>query len=190
MTIATAVPRLMKSPGVLYWAPLGTTEPASVAAAGKYTDADWTVTWVPLGATDAGTKFHYAPKFEAVDVAEYLDPIEWDVTGREGNIAFGLADFTAANLSKALNGAVTTVTGSALTLSTKIEPPAVGAEVRCMIGWQSLDGTARIVVRRCVNAAALDMDFVKLPAKTIIPMQFNFEMPLDGTAPFAIYRAG
>ena len=184
--VAMTVPTLLTDPGFLYWAPLATAIPTNTVAAAKYTDV-WTAPWVPLGATDSGTDFNYTSTVSAVSVAEYLDPIAYRTTDRNGNFAFALASITAVNLTKALNGATTSVTGTGATQSTQISPPAIGSEVRCMIGWESLDQQVRIIGYQCINSGTIKLSMNKAPARTTIPFTFNFEIPASTGKPFDIF---
>lgn len=184
---SVAVPKLLKDPGYLFWGPLLTAEPSNTATASKFDDT-WPVAWIPLGATEAGSTFSYSISVEAVSVAEFFDPIQWATTERNGNIAFNLADYTLDNLSRAMNGgSLTVVSGTGATEVSKFEPPDPGQEVRCMIGWESLDNTMRIICRQTINAAEISSAFQKAPAISVIPCQFNFEVPTTGEKPFAVY---
>lgn len=190
MSLATAAPLLLTDPGFLFWAPLLSAEPTHAAVGSSY-DADaWPVAWINLGATDDGSEFNYESKLEAISVAEFLDPIRWATTERNGNIAFAMANWTLQNLKRAFNGGtLTTVSGAGTTLSSKLTPPVPGQEVRAMIGWESLDHTVRIIIYQSIQGGAIKLTNKKAPAKGLIPVQFNFEVPASGT-PFAIYTAG
>jgi len=185
----TAVPNLLQDPGYLFWAPLASTEPTNTVAGSEFTDT-WPVAWISLGATEAGSTFNYTSEVEAVNVAEFFDPIKYATTARSGNISFALADWTLQNLKRALNGgAVTVVSGTGATTLSKYEPPAPGAEVRCMIGWESLDNTTRIVMRQCIQGGEISSEFVKAPDYAKIACTFNFEFP-SAAQPFTVYSAG
>lgn len=190
MSLALAAPTLLTDPGFLLWAPVLSTEPTHAAVGSSY-DADaWPVAWVMLGPTDDGSDFTYESKLEAISVAEFLDPIRWSTTERNGNIAFAMANWTLKNLQRALNGGtLTTVSGAGTTLSSKLIPPAPGQETRCMIGWESLDHTVRIIMYQVIQGGAIKLSNKKAPAKGLIPVQFNFEVPASGN-PFAVYAAG
>ena len=177
----TALPaiKLLQEPGFLYWAPLASTAPVNTASASGYTDV-WTSPWVPLGATDSGTDFNYTTTVQPVYVAELYDPVTYRTTERTGNIAFALASVTAANLIKSFNGAVNTVTGTGATQSTTISPNADGAEVRCMIGWESADQTTRLIAPQVMNSGTIKLSFNKAPARSTIPWVGNFEVPQAG----------
>ena len=58
-----------------------------------------------------------------------------------------------------------------------------------MIGWESLDGTVRIVAYQCLQGGKVDMAFKKAPSIAVIPTDFNFEVPSSGL-PWKMYTAG
>lgn len=184
-----ATPNLIRDPGYLFWAPFATTEPAHTATASKFSDS-WPVAFIPMGATQDGTTFNWEMPIEAIYAAEFLTPVAYANGEASGNIAFGLLDFTLKSLSRAMNGAATsTVGGTAATLVSKIEPPDPSEIVRCMIGWESLDNTMRIIGRQCINAAALEFSAKKGTDVGTIPCEFNFERPTAAKS-WAIYAAG
>jgi len=192
MSLTYAVPLVLTDPGFLFWAPLLSTEPAHVAAASSY-DADvWPVAWIPLGATEDGSKFSYELKVEPVRVAEFFDPIRWPTTDRGGSFAFNLASYTLQNLKRAYNGGtIGTVSGAGVTLSSSLLPPSPGSEVRAMLGWESLDHTARIVCYQTINSGTIDQAYKRAPAYAVIPCTFNMEVPTGAPqAPFKQYAAG
>ena len=187
---AMATPLILTDPGYIFWAPLLTTLPPMVAAGSTY-DADvWPVAWIPQGATEDGSEFNYETKVEAITVAEFFDPIRWSTTERSGSFAFNLASYTLKNMARALNGAVTaTVSGSGATLSSKVSPVNPGAEVRCMIGWESLDHTMRLICYQTLNGGTIKSAYKKAPSYAVIPFQMQFEVPASGI-PFEFYGAG
>lgn len=185
----TPTPNVLTDPGYLFWSPLGTAEPTNTVTASKFSDA-WGVAWIPLGATEEGSTFANSISVEPIAVAEFFDPIKYATTERTGNFAFALADITLANIKRAFNGgALSVVSGTGATQLNKYEPPNPGEEVRCMLGWESLDNTMRIIVRQTINAAEIGMAFQKAPAKATLACQFNFEKPVSAQ-PWAIYTAG
>lgn len=185
----TATPNILTDPGYLFWAPLATAVPTNTVAASKFTDA-WAVAWINLGATENGSQFTYSSTVEAVSVAEFFDPIKYATTARSGNFAFNLADYTLANLKKVLNGgALSVVSGTGVTQLNTYTPPAPGAEVRAMIGWESLDSTVRLVCYQTFQGGEVASAFRKAPALSVIPAQFNFEVPSSGI-PWQMWTAG
>jgi hypothetical protein len=174
---STAAPTILTDPGYLFWAPVLSTEPSHTAAASKFTDA-WPVAWINLGATEEGSTFSYSMSVEPISVAEFFDPIKYATTGRAASFAFNLADYTLSNWKKAANGgAITVVGGTGATLVNKYEFPDPGSEVRAMIGWESLDGTMRIIGRQGFNGGEIASAFRKAPSFSVIPCQFSFEVP-------------
>jgi hypothetical protein len=144
--VTVAKPKLLKGPGVLYGAPLGTTLPTNTVAGSIFTDA-WTSPWVPLGATDEGSEFTIDETSEDILVAEISDPIDVDPTGRVATMAFALASITKSTLLYAYGAGsgAATVTGTGATTLTTITPPAPSAKVGKMLGWESTDATYRII---------------------------------------------
>lgn len=190
MSLATATPLILTDPGYLFWAPLASTEPTHAALASTYDLDAWPVAWISLGATEDGSTFSYETTVEAIKVAEFFDPIRYSTTERAGSFAFNLASYTLNNYKRAMNGGtIATVTGSGVTLSSSYTPPAPGAEVRAMIGWESLDHTLRFVCYQTMQGGAVTSAFKKAPALAVIPCKFNFEVPTSGN-PFKLYGAG
>lgn len=83
--------------GLLRIAPLGSLEPTDLVAV-------WDPAWIQLGYTEEGSTFSYELSSEAIEVAEELDPIRNDTTGRTISIAFSLAEITATNVARSMNG--------------------------------------------------------------------------------------
>ncbi len=186
---STATPNVLTDPGYLFWAPLNTAEPTNTVSSSKFQDA-WPGGWISLGATEDGSEFNYTIKTEAISVAEFFDPIRWATTERSGSFAFNMANWALTNLKYAMNGgALTVVSGSGATLLTSFTPPAAGAEVRCMLGWESLDNTVRLIVYQAINSGTIKTAFKKAPAYATVACEFNFEIPATGQ-PFKFYGAG
>jgi hypothetical protein len=186
--INVATPAISTDPGYLFWAPLGSTEPTHTVAGGVFTDA-WPVAWVALGATEEGHNFTWSTSTETIEVAEFLDPIKYVSTGRSGSLAFALASISAANVKRALNGGTLTPTGTGATTMTTYTPPKLGEEVRCMIGWESQDGTERLVAFQCFNTGSVSIARRKGAAKATLPLEFGLETPSTGV-PFKYLTAG
>jgi hypothetical protein len=186
-TVAT--PLIMQDPGYLYLAPVGTAFPSGTASGSKFTDAP-SVTWVEIGATEAGSTFKYNPNVEAVSVAEFLDPVKWRTTSRETSIAFNMANFTLNNFYRAMNGGtLSTVSGTGATLISKYVPPALGAEVRQACYWESYDSTMRIFLYQVLNVADVTAAFAKAPAYAVFPTEFRCEVDASGNT-WEAYTAG
>jgi hypothetical protein len=185
----TATPNILTDPGYLFWAPGLTAVPTMTALASKFTDA-WPAAWISLGATEEGSQFSYQMSVEAITVAEFFDPIRYSTTGRTSSFAFNLADYTLANWKRAANGGtLSVVSGTTTTAINRFDFPDPGSEVRSAIGWESLDGTMRIIGRQAFNGGEITSAFRKAPAFSVIPCQFGFEVP-TGDKPVALFSAG
>lgn len=188
---AVTTPNLLTDPGYLFIAPLASTVPTNTVAGSVFTDS-WPAAWLPLGATEEGSTFAYTTEVEPITVAEFFDPIKYATTGRSGSFAFNLANFTLSNYRRALNGgtaALTATSGTGATSLFTLAPPTPGSEVRCMLGWESLDNTLRVVAYQTIQGGEISSAFAKAPAFATIPCTFNFEVPSSGT-PFNIWGAG
>lgn len=182
------VPAIATDPGYLWWAPAATAEPTHTVAGSVFTDA-WPGAWLLLGATEEGHNFNWQTSTEQITVAEFLDPIRYVSTGRTGSVAFALASITATNLKRALNGGTITTTGTAATTMSAYTPPALGAEVRAMIGWESQDSTERLIAYQTFNTGQVTVNRRKGAAKATFPVEFALEVPSSGL-PFKYLTAG
>lgn len=177
-------------PGYLFWAPLASTEPTNTVAGSVFTDA-WPVAWIPLGITKEGSEFAWQTETDTIEAAEYLDPLRIVSTGRHGSFKFELLNLSAANVKRALNGGTITVTGSGATTLSAYVPPALGAEVRCMLGWESQDFTERLVIRQAFQTGEVSIARKKGADNASLPLEFGLEaLATVGTAPFSYLTAG
>lgn len=186
-----ATPNVLLDPGYLFIAPLGSTEPTMTVAGSVFTDA-WPAAWLPLGATEDGTELTYGTTVEAVTVAEFFYPIRYATTDAAASIAFNLANVGLTNYRRSMNGGVTALaatSGTGATALYTVQPPTPGTEVRCMIGWESLDNTLRVVCRQTLQGGEVTSAFRKAPTLAVIPCTFNLEKPLSAE-PFQIWGAG
>lgn len=190
---ATVKPNVLTDPGALFVAPVGTALIATTVAAGVFS-ADWSTVpaWVPVGATADGVKFSYTTSVEPIEVAEFLDPIQYATTGRSGNVEFQMANNGATNLQRALNSgapAATPTSGTGATALYTVQPPVPGAEIRIMVGWESLDHTARFYCYQTIQGGDISLEFKKAPSIATVPVTFNMEIPTAGL-PFIWHFAG
>lgn len=172
---------LALGPGQLFIAALGTTEPTDLTTAWSAVSANW----VMLGYTDSASEFHYTPSTEDVEVAEELDPISTQTTGRVSTISFALAQLTATNLKRAMNGG--TITGGAGIVT--FEPPDLGTEIRVMLGFESEDSQERWVYRQCYQQGDITITRGKGAAKALISAEFKLEKPATGLKLFKAIMA-
>lgn len=171
---------LSLGPGYLYIAGLGATEPTDLTTA-------WTaltVPWTALGYTDGGNTFKYSIATAAVDVAEELDPISNQTTGRTATVTFALSEITATNLMRASNASTSSLSTTGPV--TTFEPPDLGTEVRRMLGFQSEDGTERWVFRQCFQTGDLSIQRQKGANNATISVEYTLEKPATGSR---LYKA-
>lgn len=185
-TIAT--PLLLTDPGFLYWAPVGSSVPTHTVAGSVFTDT-WASPWIPLGMTDSGSTITTSLTVEPVEAAESFDPIALRTTARSARVEMSLLNFTAATLARTINTAGATVSGTGATLLTKVSPPNPGSEVRCMIGFESLDSTVRWVAYQVINSGDVAIAFQKAPTKSVLPWNAQCEKP-SATPPVDWWFAG
>lgn len=163
-------------PGLLYIAPIGTTEPTSLTGA-------LPSAWVAVGYTDDGSEFTFQTNFADVEVAEELDPIKTVATGRMTSVKFAMAEVTASNLKKAFNGGtISGPTGGYVTF----EPPDLGDETPVMIVWQADDDQERWLFRKVLQVGSVTMARKKAPNKATIAVEFKCQVPDNGDA---VYKA-
>jgi hypothetical protein len=187
-----AVPNILQDPGYWFWAPPGTAAPTHAVTGSKFTDS-WPVAYIMFGATEDGGEFNYETNVEAVRAAEFLDPIKWATTDRSGNVSFTLIDWTLTKWKMALNAPsanLTVVSGTTTTQLNQLLPVTPGAEVRATIGWESLDGTARLYIPQAIQGGAIKSTFKKAPDKAGIACTWNFEISATDPNPFRLFTAG
>jgi hypothetical protein len=183
-----ATPNLLTEAGFLYRAPIGSILPTNTVAGSIFTDT-WPVAWIYQGMTESGSTISSNITVQPIPAAEVYDALAYRTTDRASSVTFMLKSFTATNLQNALNGAVTTVTGTTTTTLTKLDPPQPGQEVRCMIGWESVDQTVRWIGYQAINSGNVDIAMAKAPANANIPFTLNLEKP-SATQPFSWWTAG
>jgi hypothetical protein len=191
MPLSQATPLLIREPGFLFHAPPATTEPTHAAAGSTYDADTWPVAWIPWGPTQEGSVFSNAQNVEPIRVAELFEAVAFSVTEVTTTLAFAVTNYTLHNIRRTQNAPtslVTTVSGTGATLSSKYEPPDPEQITRCMIGWESLDHTLRLVGRQCINGGEASSTFGRGTAAAIATV-WNFERPA-ATKSFAFYGAG
>jgi hypothetical protein len=181
---------LSVGPGYLYYAAAGTALPANTVAGSLFTDA-WASAgaWLPWGITREGHEFQYTVETDTINAAEYYDPLVIVTTGRAAQIAFECLRVVGSTMKLALNGANVTTSGAGATLLTTVTPPAIGAETRAMIGWESNDNTERLVMEQCFQAGTLTIARRKGADNAGLSLEFHAELPASGF-PFQHFFAG
>jgi hypothetical protein len=170
-TTATSANAIRVNPGVLYAAPLGTTEPVGLTGA-------WPSAWVPLGLTTDGHTDTFDIQTADLVAAELFEPVATYTTSRSETIAFTLMNVTARHLDMAFNsGVLTPATGTGYV---EVTQPNPGQEVRIMLGWDAADGKERTVWRQCVQTGSVALARQKAPNATTVPCAFKVETPTSG----------
>lgn len=165
-------------PGYLYIADIGTTEVTDLVTAWTTVSANWKA----LGYTDAGSTFNYQLQTSPVDVAEELDPVSVQSTGRTASLSFALSEITATNLMRATNATTGYITAGSGIVT--FEPPDLGTEVRRMLGFESEDHTERWVFRQCFQTGQAQIQRQKGANNATISMEFTLEKPVSGSRLF------
>lgn len=168
--------------GKLFWAPVGTAEPADLTTA-------WATPWAEIGYTEEGSELSYEISTEPVEVAEELEALFNKTTGRSGSVAFAMAENTIRNLSLAFNGGKVTKTGTAPNEVWTYEPPEIGEEVRVMLGFESEDKQERWIFRQVFQGGSVSVARRKGADKVTIPVEFRLEK-VSGKRPFKAIYAG
>lgn len=164
-------------PGLLYVAPIGTTEPTT--GSGTLPSA-----WVPIGYTEDGHTFTTETTVEGIEVEELLTPIKYASTSRESRLEVAMAETNVRNWAIALNGGdIGTPTGGFVTF----EPPALGDEQRLMVMWQSDEGDEGLLLRKALSSGAIAVARKKAPDKATIPVTFVCEVPDNGDPEWMYY---
>lgn len=177
--------------GTLYAAPLGTAEPTAVTGA-------WGTGWVALGYTAQGSQFQLRPTAGSITVEEEYWPVRNVITAYEGHLTFNLAETTFQNWMLALNNGIGAAQlsgshGVNTDGSTWVEMPAIGSEVRVMLGWDSLsEGTTtgaiqgRLIVRQAFQVGQVQTTRRKGTNIADIACDFEFEKPSTTVGPFRL----
>lgn len=163
--------------GILYVAPLGTSEPTSSTSA-------LDTAWREVGYTEEGSTFTTTIDAQKVEVAELLDPVKISTVSRESKVAFTMAQMNRQNLLLALNQGADGANNT-----TTVEPVDLASEVRVMVLWQSEQTGAdqrRWLFRQCYNTGNLEVANRKAPQKRLMAVEFTLEKPSSDAA-FAVF---
>jgi hypothetical protein len=167
--------------GRLYYAPLGTAEPASATSV-------MPSAWKPIGYTENGTEITIDTSAEDIMVAEELDPIDRVVTARTIRLAVEMAESTKSRLLLAVGAGAT-----ALDDGTAFELPKAGDEVPVMLVWDSTPGATpaadnrRWLFRAAQAAGTITTVRRKAPAKNSIQATFTAIVPNATDSAIKVY---
>ena len=176
MAAPTIQPTQVKTgPGLIRYAPLGTTIPTITAASSKVS-ATWT-NWVEVGATDEGLTYAESTDTENITVAESLYPVRTVTTGKAGTVSFSMAHLNDLNWKLAMNGGSIVVTGTGVTKLSAYTPPLIGGENRVMLAFQSAEDDEVIIWPQVFNTGSVEVARSTLDTKAVIPVEFSVELP-------------
>lgn len=187
---AVTVPKgaLSFGAGYLFTSLLGVGAPANTVAGSIFTDS-WPVGWNLWGVTREGHTLNVEIDTDTVEAAEYLDPLLTVTTGRTISAEFELMQIHLTNFKRSFNGGVLSTSGSGATLLSTYTLPAIGGEVRCQLGWESVDGTERWWGMQCFQTGSVAIQRQKGADNASLPLTFNFE-PDASSQPIYFASAG
>lgn len=167
--------------GKLYFGTANATAPTDLTTPWATVDASWTA----VGYTNSGHDATISPKFDPIEVAEELVPLDYVESNREIVVAFDVAQITSTNIAKILNGGTIATVGGNKTYT----PPAVGSVTKVAIGWEANDASERWVYYQCIQTGAAKITRDKAPNKALIPLSFNATTPPTGPTHFGVLSA-
>jgi hypothetical protein len=186
---AVTVPKgsLAFGAGALYSSDLGAgAAPANTIVGSVFTD-NWGAGWNLLGVSREGHTLNINFETEAVEAAEYLDPLLNVVTSRNVGIEVDLMQVNLTMMKRVFNGGTKTTSGAGSTLLTTYTLPKMGQEVRCQLGWEGTDFTERWWGMQCFQVGEVGIQRQKGANNASLPVTFNFEPDASGEP---IYIAG
>ena len=177
--------QIKSGPGLIRYAPLGTTIPTFTAATNKITGT-WT-NWLDVGATDSGLTYSESTETADITVAESLYPVRTVTTGKSSRVSFTMSHISDVNWKLAMNGGTITTSGTGATKLNVYVPPLVGSEVRVMLAFQSLEDDEVIIWPQVFNVGSVEVARGTLDSKAGIPVEFAAELP-DPTVMTSPYK--
>jgi hypothetical protein len=126
---------------------------------------------------------------DAVEAAEYVDPLLNVITGRTVTAAMELYQIQLTNFKRVFNGGTLATTGSGTTLLSTYTLPGIGAEVRCQIGWEANDGTERWWAMSAINTGSVGIQRKKGADNASLPVTWTME-PDASSQPVYFATAG
>lgn len=125
-------------PGRLYYAPIGTAEPASASAS-------LNAAFVAIGYTEDGTAVETAIQTVEVEVAEELEAVAIAQTKRSTKVNLQLAEMTVSRLALALGASASRADDT-----TSFEFPAASGVSGAMLIWDSEESQTSTTNRRWI----------------------------------------
>lgn len=154
---------LIQGPAVVYVAPFGTADPATIATAPA-------AAWVDVGGTKGGCELNVSSEFATLTVDQIVDIIESRRTGREVTVKTTLAEATLANIAQAIANAAPVANVLELDDGLAAFKPAYSAIL--------IDGIApggfrrRIILRKTLATDAVGVAYKK-DDQTVVPVTWK-----------------
>jgi hypothetical protein len=174
--------------GYLFSAALGSSLPANTVVGGVFTDA-WPGAWTAWGVTKEGHTLNVNIDTDAVEAAEYVDPLLNVTTGRTISIEAEMMQINMTNFKRAFNGGTLSTSGSGTTLLSSYTLPAIGSEVRAFVGWESVDNTERWWALQTFQTGSVGIQRKKGADNATLPLTFTCE-PDSSSQPIYFFSAG
>lgn len=187
---AVTVPKgaLSFGAGYLYLSDLGVSIPANTVVGSVFTDT-WPGGWNLLGVTREGHTLNVGIDTDAVEAAEYVDPLLNVVTGRTITAEMELMQVHLTNFKRAFNGGTKSTSGAGTTLLTSYTLPSIGQEVRQQLGWEAVDNTERWWGLQVFQTGSVGIQRQKGADNASLPLTYTFE-PDASSQPVYFFSAG
>ena len=181
---AVTVPKnaLAFGAGAMYYSLQGVSAPSTfnTVVASVFT-GDWVANgWSLLGITTEGHTLTVDINSDAVEAAEYVDPLINVITGRTVTCEAEFQQIHLTNFKRMFNGGVLATAGSGTTLATTYTLPSIGTEVRCQLGWESTANDERWWALACFNTGSVAIKRQKGANNATLPVTFTFEPDATG----------
>jgi hypothetical protein len=170
--------------GTIFWAPPGAAAPSTFATVtNSVFTADWTANgWFAFGVTTEGHVLNVEFSTDAVEAAEYDDPLLNVVTGRTVTTEFELMQIHLTNFRRVFNAPSSSLTtsGSGTTLRSAFVLPRSNTAVRCQLGWESAANDERWWAMQAFNTGSVGIQRRKGADNATLPVTYTFEPDASG----------
>ena len=166
--------------GYFYVAAQGVSAPANTSSGASTFSDSWPGGWNPFGITKEGHTLTVDINSDAVEAAEYVDPLINVITGRTVTAELELQQIHLTNFKRVFNGGTLSTTGSGVTLVSTYTLPSIGSETRCQLGWESTALDERWWAMACFNTGSVGIQRKKGADNATLPVTFTFEPDATG----------
>lgn len=181
---AVTVPKnaLSFGAGAMYWSLQGVSLPSTFnTVASSVFTGDWVANgWSLLGITKEGHTLTVDLNSDAVEAAEYVDPLLNVITGRTITCEAEFQQIHLTNFKRMFNGGTLATSGAGTTLLTTYTLPSIGTETRCQLGWESTANDERWWAAAAFNTGSVGIQRKKGADNATLPVTFTFEPDASG----------